>query len=359
MAKQTFTTGQVLLASQLTSLQQTALGGGAASAKVASYTLVAADAGTAISMTNASATTITVNTGLFAAGDTVQIHNLGAGVCTVTAGTATVSTSGSLALSQNQGGVLYFSSSSAAIFFQYATPASGDIEGVTAGTGISGGGTSGTVTITNSMATAIDAKGDLVVGTGADAFSRLAVGASNGMVLTVDSAEATGLKYATASSGALTKIISQQITNSAGYNLDDIFSATYTNYFITITDCSGSGSADLRIQFRYGSNTQVNTMYKYGSLSWGSATTVTGAENSLTFIRASDNINDTNMTMYISRAGNASVKPFFQLNEIDFQTIIVTANWGYVNENQTYTGLRFTASSGNVTALVTVYGYQE
>jgi hypothetical protein len=72
----------------------------------------------------------------------------------------------------------------------------GDITAVTAGTGISGGGTSGAVTITNSMATAIDAKGDLVVGTGADAFSRLAVGATNGMVLTVDSAEATGLKYA-------------------------------------------------------------------------------------------------------------------------------------------------------------------
>jgi hypothetical protein len=43
----------------------------------------------------------------------------------------------------------------------------GDITEVTAGTGISGGGTSGAVTITNSMATAIDAKGDLVVGTGA------------------------------------------------------------------------------------------------------------------------------------------------------------------------------------------------
>jgi hypothetical protein len=147
MAKQTFTTGQVLTAAQMTSLQQTAMSGGAASAKVASYVLVAADGGTAISMTNAGATTITVNTGLFAAGDTVTIVNLGAGVCTVTAGTATVSTSGSLVLAQNQGGILYFTSASAALFLQFATPASGDIEGVTAGTGLSGGGTSGTVTL--------------------------------------------------------------------------------------------------------------------------------------------------------------------------------------------------------------------
>jgi hypothetical protein len=195
MSKQTFTTGQVLTAAQMTSLQQTALLGGDASAKVASYVLVAADAGTAISMSNASATTITVNTGLFAAGDIVTILNLGAGVCTITAGTATVATSGSLALAQNQGGVLRFTSASASIFFQFATPASGDIEGVTAGTGISGGGSSGTVTITNSMATAIDAKGDLVVGTGDDTFSRLAVG-TDGHLLTAASGEATGLIFA-------------------------------------------------------------------------------------------------------------------------------------------------------------------
>jgi len=149
MAKQTFTTGQVLTAAQMTSLQQTAMLGGDASAKVASYVLVAADAGTAISMSNGSATTITVNTGLFAAGDIVTIINLGAGVCTITAGTATVTTSGSLALAQNQGGVLRFTSASAAIFFQFATPASGDIEGIVTGTdsGLSGGATSGTVTL--------------------------------------------------------------------------------------------------------------------------------------------------------------------------------------------------------------------
>ena len=117
MAKQTFTTGQVLTAAQVTSLQATALGGGATTAKTTSYVLVAADAGTVVQMNSASATTITVNTALFAAGDSVQIQNVGAGVCTVTAGTATVSTAGSLALSQYEGGQLYFNTTSAALFF--------------------------------------------------------------------------------------------------------------------------------------------------------------------------------------------------------------------------------------------------
>jgi hypothetical protein len=82
-----------------------------------------------------------------------------------------------------------------------ASGATGDIEGVTAGTGISGGGTSGTVTITNSMATEITAKADLIVGTGNATFDNLPVG-TNGHVLTADSTVSpTGLKWAAPAAG--------------------------------------------------------------------------------------------------------------------------------------------------------------
>lgn len=92
---------------------------------------------------------------------------------------------------------------------------SGDITGVTAGTGISGGGTSGTVTVTNSMATTIDAKGDLIVGTGADTFERLAIG-SNNQILTADSTASGGMKWATAAASAkVVQYVYAELTTTA------------------------------------------------------------------------------------------------------------------------------------------------
>ena len=112
-----------------------------------------------------------------------------------------------------------------------ASGAAGDIEGVTAGVGISGGGTSGTVTITNSMATAIDAKGDLVAGTGADTFAKLTVGADN-TILTADSSTATGLKWAAAAGGG-GKVL--QVVNATTTTATTIDSTTMTDTGITAT----------------------------------------------------------------------------------------------------------------------------
>ena len=133
-----------------------------------------------------------------------------------------------------------------------ASGATGDIEGVTAGTGISGGGTSGTVTITNSMATAIDAKGDLIGGTGADAFDRLAVG-TDGQILVADSTASTGLKWATPSSGSLTLISTTTFTSVSGVSTDSLFSSTYDNYVIYFNiSAVGAGSTDILVKLRSG-----------------------------------------------------------------------------------------------------------
>ena len=79
---------------------------------------------------------------------------------------------------------------------------SGDITAVSAGTGISvASGTGPVPVVTNSMATEITAKGDLIAGTGSATFDNLPVG-TNGQVLQADSTTATGLKWATAASGS-------------------------------------------------------------------------------------------------------------------------------------------------------------
>ena len=112
-----------------------------------------------------------------------------------------------------------------------ASGATGDIEGVTAGIGISGGGTSGTVTVTNSMATAIDAKGDLIAGTAADTFDRLAVG-TDGQTLVADSSTATGLKWASAGwpSAIGASVYNQGGNISYTANVETLLTATTSDY---------------------------------------------------------------------------------------------------------------------------------
>ena len=336
MAKQTFTTGQVLTAAQMTSLQQTAMGGGSTTAKVASYVLVAADAGTVVQMNAAGATTITVNTALFAAGDTVQIQNIGAGVCTVTAGTATVSTAGSLALSQYEGGQLYFNTTSAALFFDIVQ-------------------TSG---MTNPMTTT----GDIIYSSSGSTPARLGIG-TTGQVVTVASGLPSWATPAAASSG-LVLISRQTFSNVATTTttFDSVFSSTYKTYLISIENSfAGTAADDFYMQLRYaGPLTQASTyIFTNNNYTMATAANTTAAGNGVNFWQlASDSASTAERFSGQYWLTNAETTTRTQLTGVGLNgnTGIAYNFYGYQYTNRTYTGFILSSSSSNISGTVAVYG---
>jgi hypothetical protein len=78
----------------------------------------------------------------------------------------------------------------------------------------------------------VDAKGDLIAATGADAVSRLAVG-TNGQALIADSTAATGMKWDTPAAGGMTLISTTSLTGANTINITSI-PAIYNNLQLVI-----------------------------------------------------------------------------------------------------------------------------
>jgi hypothetical protein len=333
MAKQSFVTGQVLTAAQLTSLQQTAMSGGAASAKTANYTLVASDAGTAISMTSTSATTITVNTGLFAAGDTVFIQNLGTGLCTITAGTATVNTAGSLILPQYDAGILYFVSASSAVFYDY---------------------------IQVGAASPLTTKGDLYTFGSSD--TRIGVGA-NDTVLTADSSTATGLKWAApGGAGANWTLLNSggtALTGADTITVSGISGKDKIMVLISEASAGGYGSIGVRLNtdtgsnyFRYGQQWEIRSSYN--------ATNVQGVSGSANVITISETALDgfTSGGVLLTGCNSSGVKVFQSSGSGSGTTPWYNFMWnGYYNSSSTISSISVRNSSGSNFDNGTVYVY--
>ena len=124
-----------------------------------------------------------------------------------------------------------------------ASGATGDIEGVTAGVGISGGGTSGTVTITNDMATTITASGDIVVGTGSGTYDNLPIG-TTGQILTADTTVSPyKVKWATPAGGG--KVL--QVVQAVSTTSTSIATSTLTDTTITATITPTSATSKILV----------------------------------------------------------------------------------------------------------------
>jgi len=117
MAKQSFTAGQVLTAQQMNDLQTNDFNQ-TVSTKTDDYTFVVGDRGTRVVANKASAIAFTVDDSIFSAGDTLGVHNINTGLLTLTAGAGvTLNGADVLTVAQYQGGTIFFTSASSAIFF--------------------------------------------------------------------------------------------------------------------------------------------------------------------------------------------------------------------------------------------------
>ena len=207
--------------------------------------------------------------------------------------------------------------------------------------------------------TIVDAKGDLLVGSAADTVARLAVG-TNGYTLVADSAETTGLKWAAASSGALTLIKSQTVGSGvSSVEITDVFSSTYDNYYITASGVDGSINTNAQLTF--GSTT---TGY-YWSLLYTSFTSNTvvgvGGANSTSFPNAMGyaSSNGCNLHFFV-KSPNLADNTVVNWNFVDPATGGIGLHGaGYLNNTTQYTSFKITPSGGTITGgTIKVYGYQ-
>jgi len=214
----------------------------------------------------------------------------------------------------------------------------GDITGVTAGTGISGGGTSGTVTVTNDMATTITAAGDIVVGTGSGTYDNLPIG-TTAQVLTADTTVSPyKVKWATPSAGS-GKIL--QVVQGTTTTLATIATGTFTDTNLTaqITPATtGSRILVMVTQFYYNGSTPPNTAIRimrgstvvyspgdYSSINVGTLK-ITGS-NEVIFTQAMHYVDSPSSTSTLTyktqgATGNSSTAGFQQFTQESVITLL-------------------------------------
>jgi hypothetical protein len=205
----------------------------------------------------------------------------------------------------------------------------------------------------------VDAKGDLLVGTGADAVGRLAVGTNN-QLLAADSSTGSGLKWA---NPGMTLINTTSFTTVSSQPLNNIFSATYRNYRIVVNFSAASASNDILLRYRVGgvSNSTAGSYGSQGALSRsGTLLNSTAASTSHLINQVRSSAPQFSSTvMDILNPFNAVTTTFHAL--IMAVSSPGDSNGYYLNGYHTqtvsYDGIELLTSTGDVTGVVSVYGY--
>jgi hypothetical protein len=195
----------------------------------------------------------------------------------------------------------------------------------------------------------VDAKGDLIAATAADTPARLAVG-TNGQVLTADSTAATGLKWATVSSGSVTLITTLSPSAVTEITADNVFTSTYENYLIEIA-LDQTANSVLFAQLRSGGTNLSSSTYTYDTVGGAAATGQTTWEISANTGGACTLVNS--LTLFRPQLASATFGVGSRMANVDN----AAQQYGYVNSSAAaYDGIRIAGSSGNITGKIRIYG---
>jgi hypothetical protein len=209
----------------------------------------------------------------------------------------------------------------------------------------------------------VTAKGDLIVGTGTGTYTAQTVG-TNGQVLTADSAEADGVKWATPAGGSgltLIKRASFSAVASTTTTFDSVFTSTYDNYVIVADKVYGtSANANLQFQWRVGATTQSAASWygAYFGYSY-SGTLTTNSVNATTSFPLSQVGADADETTGFNLTTNKVVtsnKPQIFGTLYEANRAVPLALGAKYNTAIAADGFILSLSTGNITGTVSVYG---
>lgn len=203
-------------------------------------------------------------------------------------------------------------------------------------------------------ATIIDAKGDLIAGTAADTAGRLAVG-TNGQYLSADSAETTGLKWVTPSSGGMTLLDSGTLSGASVTTAT--LSGAYVNLYVQIENLlPATDGTSLRMRY----NGDSNTRYEFGTQAFSAAVTFANTEIYLT--TAMDNVTQNGIVAceiynYAGNTWKLCEYSGFANDTTTATNFSIRRGYGYYNQTTAITSLNFSMASGNMTSgTYKVYG---
>jgi hypothetical protein len=209
----------------------------------------------------------------------------------------------------------------------------------------------------------VDAKGDLIAATAADAVGRLAVG-TNGQQLVADSTASTGLKWDNPS--GLVHINTVDFTTVSAISLpNNTFTTTYENYKVKLEVNAVSADCAINMRYRASGTDNTSSAYIYGipGIDFnGNATNRSGGATSF-FINEGD-LSTSGPFHFTDLEIKKPAQIVRTLHTLNFTAVKQTgeqfggAGGGWHNVSAAYDSLTIFPSAGNFSGRIWIYAYK-